>query len=108
MTVCFLGYRLKVREVIVCFLYCDTLHLNQPGGATNGCKGDYVGNVWESGFEHVVNDLIVGSVSQVDYNLHHVAIGHAAFLKEFFYVFPHAFSLTLDVAYIEYLAMVVD
>ena len=99
-------------EVFVIVVLCRTnrhaLHLDEPGGAADGGKGEDGGDVGIFLAEHRANLLIVRAVAQIDDELHGIVHRHSCLAEERFDVLPHASRLLLDVAFIHHLAFVVD
>ena len=98
------GSELGVRH----FLYGQTFHLYEPGGAAHGSQRYDEWGIWETFLEHSAYDVVVAYVAEIHYDLGHIVERSLSLREQSFYILPHTLSLANDVSYMDHFATVVD
>lgn len=87
---------------------CHALHLYQPAGTADGSMDDDIGLAMEPCLIHLVYQLIVRGVTQIDYHIAHIVVGAFRLGKKGLHILPHTLCLLDDILGIFDLALVVD
>ena len=102
-------YELEVSELrISSRRNCNALHLDEPGGPTYRSQGYNARCLGEAFLEHLAHNLIISCVAQIDHDLHDIVISGISFGQKGLYVLPHTIGLLDDIAYVNYVPLVVN
>ena len=93
---------------MVDLLDCHAIHLNEPSRTADGGVDDDIRLAGEAFLIHLLDEVVIGRIAQIDHHLTHFVEGALCLCKQCFYILPHAVGLLDDILRVHHFTFIVD